>query len=123
MSLPENESELMLLHNPRCSKSRAAKAWLQEKGTAFTERLYLEDPLTPDELGELGTRLGKPVGEWMRKKESAFSEAGLTVSSTDAELSEAMASQPVLMERPILIRGERAAVGRPLENFEGLVGN
>ncbi len=122
MSLPENETELMLLHNPRCSKSRAAKAWLEEKGAAFTERLYLEDPLTRDELGDLGTRLGKPVGEWMRKNESAFAEAGLSNSSTDAELCEAMESQPILMERPILISGGRAAVGRPLENFEGLVG-
>lgn len=121
MSLPENEIEILLLHNPRCSKSRAAKAWLEENRTNFTERLYLEDPLSEVELSDLATRLDRPVAEWTRKGESAFAEAGLSASSSDAELLGAMAKHPILMERPILVRGDRAAVGRPLENFEALL--
>ena len=121
MSLPVNEIEILLLHNPSCSKSRAAKDWLEENRTNFTERLYLEDPLTETELNDLAVRLDRPVGEWTRKGESSFGESGLSGDSSDADVIGAMAKHPSLMERPILIRGDRAAVGRPLENFEELL--
>ena len=77
MALPTSEDELLLLHNPRCSKSRAAKALLEERGVHFRERLYLEEPLDRAELAELGDRLGRPIGEWTRRKEAAFADAGL----------------------------------------------
>ena len=121
MSLPGNAIEILLLHNPRCSKSRAAKAWLEENRTGFTERLYLEDPLSEVELNDLAVRLDRPVDEWTRKGEGALGEAGLSADSSDADVIGAMAKHPILMERPILIRGDRAAVGRPLENFEELL--
>jgi arsenate reductase len=104
------------LHNPRCSKSRATLALLEERGVSFETRLYLEDPLDTQELGELGQRLGRPILEWTRKKEGAFGAAGLSKDSGDAEVREAMQAAPILMERPIVIRGDRAAIGRPPED-------
>lgn len=116
MSLPASDDATLLLHNPRCSKSRAAKALLEENGVAFEERLYLEDPLSQEELDELAARLDRPVAEWVRKGEAAFAAAGLASDSDDASLLRAMATHPILIERPILVRGSRAVVGRPPEN-------
>ncbi len=115
MGLPESDREMVLLHNPRCSKSRAALALLEERNASFTLRRYLEEPLTRAELEQLAQRLGRPPGEWIRQGESAFAEAGLSDRATDAELLAAMAAAPILIERPILVRGKRASVGRPPE--------
>jgi len=114
MSLPGSD-EILLLHNPRCSKSRAVRALLEEKGVSFRERRYLEDPLRRDELEELVRRLGRPPGEWVRRGEAAFRQAGLAADSDAATLLDAMAKHPILMERPIVVRGPRAVVGRPPE--------
>ena len=105
----------MLLHNPRCSKSRATKTLLEERGVSFEERLYLEEPLSAEELADVGARLGRPLAQWVRTKEAAYSEAGLGAEPSDAELAAAVAAAPILMERPIVIRGDKAAVGRPPE--------
>ena len=116
MSLPESDDVLVLLHNPRCSKSRAAKGLLEERGADFVERRYLDEPLSREELAELARRLGRPAAEWARQGESAWAEAGLEASSSDDEILDAMASHPILVERPILVRGRRAVVGRPTES-------
>ena len=106
----------LLLHNPRCSKSRQTKELLEERGTAFEVRLYLEKPLDADELRALANRLGGSLHGCIRKKEAAYSEAGLSETSSEEELARAMASAPILMERPVLIVGDRAAIGRPPES-------
>lgn len=113
--LPTDPEQIVLLHNPRCSKSRATKEILEKKGVAFHERLYLEDPLDEGELAEVGRRLGAPLADWVRTKEKAYAEAGLSSASSAAELAAAVVAAPILMERPIVIRGERAAIGRPPE--------
>lgn len=122
MPLSDSDSEVILLHNPRCSKSRATAGLLAEAGIVFTERRYLEEPLTVTELQELRRRLDRPVREWIRTGEGAFAAAGLEAGSDEAQLLEAMAREPILMERPIVVRGDRARVGRPptevLELFE-----
>lgn len=114
MSLPDDG--FVLLHNPRCSKSRAARALLEERGVAFEERRYLEAPLSRAELDDLARRLARPAREWVRRGEPAFAEAGLDAGSGDEAILAAMADHPILLERPILVHGPRAAVGRPLEN-------
>ena len=121
MSLPESGGTLVLLHNPRCSKSRQTKSLLEERGVAFEERLYLEDPLSRAELDELGKRLGRPAREWTRTKESAFGEAGLDGGSDETAVLDAMTQHPILMERPILVRHDRAIVGRPPEDVLALL--
>lgn len=121
MALPQSDREVVLLHNPRCSKSRAALALLEERGLPFVVRRYLDDPLSKAELDELARRLGRPPREWIRSKEAAYTDAGLSDRSAADELVAAMAAAPILMERPILIRGERAAVGRPPETILSLL--
>jgi arsenate reductase len=111
----EPELEIELLHNPRCSKSRQALALLQERGVRVRERRYLDQPLGREELTLLRRRLARPAGEWVRRGEAAFQEAGLSASSSEAEILEAMARHPILIERPIALRGERAVLGRPPE--------
>ncbi len=109
--------ELVLYHNPRCSKSRAALALLQERGVAFELVEYLETPLSRKDLDSLQRKLDLPPAQWVRSKEEAFREAGLSDESTDAEILDAIAARPALLERPILVRGERAAIGRPTERL------
>jgi arsenate reductase len=110
-----------LLHNPRCSKSRAAKAWLDEHQIAYQERRYLDEPLSAAELAELRKRLDRPAREWVRAGEPAFREAGLTPAADDGTILAAMARFPILIERPILIVGDRAVVGRPVDRIAELV--
>ncbi len=114
--MPLPAETILLLHNPRCSKSRATHALLVERGVAFEERRYLDDPLSREELEDLAKRLSRPAREWVRKGEEAFKKAGLTADSPDAELLEAIAREPILLERPIVVRGPRARVGRPPED-------
>lgn len=105
--------DVVLLHNPRCSKSRALKVALEQRGVAFRERLYLEEPLSRDELDALRAKLGGDAGAMVRRKEAEYAEAGLDAGSDADALLDAIARIPKLMERPVLVRGDRAAIGRP----------
>jgi arsenate reductase len=113
--------EIVLLHNPRCSKSRAAKEILEERRIAFRERRYLEQPLSRAELGDLARSLGLPARDWVRRGEAAFAAAGLAAGSSDEQILDAMARFPVLLERPVLIVGDKAVVGRPPERILALL--
>jgi len=121
MALPAEGDPILLLHNPRCSKSRATLALLDESGVVFELREYLEEPLTPEEIDELGRRLGLPIQQWLRRGEAAYGEAGLGLRSSAEALREALAAHPILMQRPIAIRGDRAVIGRPPENILALL--
>lgn len=121
MALTTGPDELVLLHNPRCSKSRALEAALTERGLAVRVRRYLDDPLDAAELVDLFARLGRPGIDCVRTKESAFAEAGLSDASPDDEVARAIVAHPVLIERPILIKGPRAAIGRPTEDALALL--
>lgn len=117
MSLPERDDEILLFHNPNCSKSRAVHALLTEKGIEFQTRTYLDSPLSPDELAALEQRLGRPISEWVRPREAAWSEAAASADSDREQIIEAVAAFPILMERPIVVRGTHARVGRPPESI------
>jgi arsenate reductase len=121
MALPDGSDQILLLHNPRCSKSRAARELLEAHGLAFAERRYLEEPLTRAELDELARRLGLPPRQWARSGEGAWRAAGLGPESSDAEILDAMARHPILIERPIAVRGRRAVVGRPPDRILALL--
>jgi len=113
--LPLDDESLLLLHNPGCSKSRAAKELLEQRGARFALRLYLEEPLARNELDELRRRLDRPAREWARRGEPAWAAAGLGPASDDDAVLDALAAHPELIERPILVRGRRAVVARPPE--------
>ncbi len=113
MALPEDRS--VLLHNPRCSKSRATKALLEERGVDFDVRLYLDDPLSRDELMDLGRRLGLAPADFVRTGEDAWKDSGLASDAPDDAILAEIEKAPILLQRPVLVRGSKAAIGRPPE--------
>ena len=105
-----------LYHNPRCSKSRAALALLEERGVDFEVVRYLQTPPDESELRTLLGKLGMAPGELMRRSEPRFRELGLGGPDvTDQQRIRAMSENPILIERPIFCAGARAVVGRPPE--------
>lgn len=114
-------SDYVIYHNPRCSKSRNTLALLQEHGVEPEVVLYLETPPDTATLGALLQKLGRTPAELVRRGEAEYKELGLGKDSSDEELLRAMASHPKLIERPIVVRGDRAVLGRPPENVLDLL--
>ncbi len=104
-------------HNPRCSKSRAGLALLQERGAKVKVRRYLEDTPSAEELKSILTILGVPAAKLIRTGEAVFKELELSKADSDEKLINAMATHPILIERPIAISDGKAAIGRPPENL------
>ena len=107
-------------HNPRCSKSRQTLALLEERGIGPAVRLYLDDAPSTTELAEVLNQLGIRPWELLRRGEKVFKELSLDKDSADKALIEAMSANPILIERPIVIHGGGAALGRPPESVLGL---
>lgn len=109
-------SEIVLYHNPRCSKSRAALELLQSRELAVSAVSYLEAPPDASALRELLGKLGLEARQLLRTGEEAYRELNLADPALDEDaLIAAMAAHPKLIERPIAVCGERAVVGRPPE--------
>ena len=108
---------VVIYHNPRCSKSRQTLAILEENGVQPEIIKYLETPLSVEQLKVLFSQLGfETVRERMRTKEADYKEANLGDSSvTDEQLFAAMADNPKLFERPVVVANNRAKIGRPPE--------
>ena len=116
------ETEFIIYHNPRCSKSRQALALLEEKGISPTIVQYLDDPLDAQQIRQLLDKLGLPPRQLLRSKEDLAGNLGLTRAAVDDEtIIDAMAAHPVLIERPVVVRGQRAVIGRPSENVLELI--
>ncbi len=108
---------IRIFHNPRCSKSRATLTLLQEQGIEPEIVLYLESPPDAGELSIILDKLGMSPRELMRTGEAEFRQQGLDDESlTDDELITAMVANPKLIQRPIVLAGGRAAMGRPPES-------
>ena len=109
-------TDLTLYHNPRCSKSRGALELLEARGLAPTVVRYLETPPTAEELKALLGKLGIRARQLLRSGEDEYKTLNLADASlSEAQLIEAMVQHPKLIERPILIAGDKAAIGRPPE--------
>lgn len=102
-------------HNPRCSKSRQTLALVEDRGTPVSVRLYLQDAPSVNEIRAARDTLGLRAIDMMRTGEKAFKELGLAKTDDEETLIAAMAANPVLIERPIVFAGTRAAIGRPPE--------
>ena len=108
---------LKIYHNPRCSKCRLTKQLVEDKGVSVNIVEYLKTPPTARELGKLLDMLHMQPRDLMRKHEAPYKELGLDDETLDrATLIEAMVANPILIERPIVVRGDRAVIGRPPEN-------
>src|SRR4051812_29112609 len=103
--------------NPRCSKCRTAEGLLQERGVDAQIVRYLDEPPTVDDLRQLMTRLGiTDPREMMRRGEDTYRELALDDATVD-ELLRAITEHPILLERPIVVRGDRAVIARPPERL------
>lgn len=103
----------IIYHNTRCSKSREALCYLEEAGAEVEIREYLKEPLSVQELTDLIQLLKvKPI-ELVRKNEQIYKDRFKDKSLTDIEWIEAMIEFPVLIERPIVVKGNKAIIGRP----------
>lgn len=109
--------DVRILHNPRCSKSRATLELLQQRGIEPDITLYLESPPSERELDRILRLLGREPRELMRKGEAEYREQGLDEESLSREeLIAAMVASPRLIERPIVLANGKAALGRPPES-------
>ena len=107
---------ITIWHNPRCSKSRTALALLEERGVEPTQVKYLETPPTESEIRHVLSMLGVSAIDLMRRGETTFKELNLSSDTSEDDLISAMASHPILIERPVIISATRAVIGRPPEN-------
>lgn len=105
--------DVTIYHNPQCSKSRETLRLLQEEDLRLTVVEYLKTPPSPEALRELATMLGIRLHGLLRTKEPAYAQAGLSESSTDEEILDAIVAYPKLLERPIVAKDGRAEFGRP----------
>jgi arsenate reductase (glutaredoxin) len=110
-----------IYHNPRCSKSRAALALLQERGADVDIVEYLIDPPPQATLERLLGKLGMQARDLVRTGESDFKESGLSLDSPAAQLIDLMVRHPKVIERPIVEVGEHARIGRPPERVLDLL--
>ena len=105
-----------IYHNPKCSKSRATLALLQERGVNPRIVPYLQTPPSAGELKAIVAWLGIRPEQLVRRSEDVYRSKYAGRALTDDEWIEAMVKDPILIERPIVVRGGRAAIGRPPEN-------
>ena len=111
-----------IYHNPRCSKSRQTLALLEENGVTPEIVLYLETPPSEATLTELLGKLGIEARALLRKGEEAYKTNHLSNKDlSEQQLVAAMVSHPKLIERPIVVKGDKAVLGRPPENVLDLL--
>jgi arsenate reductase len=108
---------LTIYHNPRCSKSRATLALLEARGVKPTTVDYMKSPPSAVELKAILNKLKLKPHELLRKGEPRYAELGLKNRALDDDaLIALMVANPILIERPIVVAGDKAAIGRPPEN-------
>lgn len=108
-------SQVTIYHNPRCSKSRQTLELLKQNDIEPEIVEYLKTPPNAAELKDILEKLGLSADQLMRKKEDVYKELGLAGINNEDELVTAMVNNPKLIERPIVIQGNKAAIGRPPE--------
>lgn len=114
-------ASLTIYHNPKCSKSRETLALLRALGAKPRIIEYLKTPPTAAELKAIVAKLGIRPEELVRKGEEIFKSKYAGRNLSDAEWIEAMVADPILIERPIVVAGRKAAIGRPPERVLALI--
>ena len=109
-----------ILHNPRCSKSRTTLNIILENNIQPTIRLYLDDPLSVEEIRNLLIKLDTTADQIVRKNEEVYKKLNLKDSDQDLLIAN-ISKNPILLERPIVVKGKKAIIGRPPENVKKLL--
>ena len=113
---------MKIYHNPRCSKSRQTLGLIREAGIDPEVIEYLENPPTPTELDQILNLLDLEPRDLMRTKEAVYKELGLSTRELSrAEAIQILTENPKLIERPIVVKDDRAVIGRPPENVNELL--
>lgn len=108
---------ITIYHNPRCSKSRAGVQLLEHLEKPFKTVLYMEDHLSYEQLEEIIKKLGIRPFELLRRNEPVWKEVYKDKNLTDSEIINLMITNPQLIERPIVVNGNKAVIGRPTEKI------
>lgn len=112
---------IKIYQKPTCSKCRTTIGMLRDRGADFDSINYYEKPLTVEELRKLIGKLGIAPRELLRKGEQVYRDLGLAKRElTDDELIQLMVENPDLIQRPIVVKGNKAVLGRPPENIDEL---
>jgi arsenate reductase (glutaredoxin) len=114
-------NDFIIYHHPRCSKSRETLALLEQSGVTPRVVEYLTTPPTAAELKAIVTKLGIAPAQLVRKSEEIYKSDYAGKTLTDAQWIDAMVKHPILIERPIVIHGEHAVLGRPPESVKKLL--
>lgn len=115
-------NEITVYEKPTCTKCREMNRFLTEQGVDFTKVNYYIEPLSEEKLRELVKKMGIKPRALLRTSESIYRELGLgTKEFSDEEILALMAKHPDLIQRPIIERGARAVLGRPVENVKELL--
>ncbi|KPK35568.1 MAG: arsenate reductase [Betaproteobacteria bacterium SG8_40] len=117
--MPDNT--VTIYHNPRCSKSRNTLALLQQNGIEPTIVEYLKQPPDRAALKSIVKKLGVEPEQIVRKGEDAYKQAYAGKTLSGDQWLDALATHPILIERPIVVKGNRAVIGRPPENVLDLI--
>ncbi|MEA3353754.1 MAG: arsenate reductase (glutaredoxin) [Campylobacterota bacterium] len=115
---------IKIWHNNRCSKSREAKAILEDSGYEFETFEYLKNEFTKEDIKDIISKLGiDDIRDMLRDKESEYKELNIADSAkTQEEIIDLVVANPKLVERPIIIKGDKAVIARPMENLTELLG-
>lgn len=115
-------TDVTIYHNPRCSKSRQTLTLLQERGIEPDVVLYMDNPPSKKKLRELLKMMNLSARDLLRTSEDAYKARGLSDKSlSEDDLLDAMLEEPRLIQRPIVVSGGKAALGRPPENVLGVL--
>lgn len=111
---------MKIYHNSRCSKSRQGLQLLKESGNSPEIIDYIKNPLTTGEIKEILAKLDIPAIDLVRKNEAIWKEKFKGKELSEAEVIKAMSDYPKLIERPIVVKGNKAIIGRPPEKIKSL---
>ncbi|MGW8122438.1 arsenate reductase (glutaredoxin) [Roseivirga echinicomitans] len=112
---------LKIYHNPSCQKSRQTLQMIQESGEMITIIEYLKETPSEDQLRDILKKLGMKAEAIVRKSEAIYKEQFKGKTLTEDEWIAAMVEYPKLIERPIVVKGDKAVLGRPPENVKALL--
>lgn len=122
MNVSPLHSKITIYYNPKCRKSREALQIIKERGIDPDIRYYLEDPPSKQELSEILRKMGKRPRDIFRKSEPLYKDLGLKNKDLpDDVLLDHLNKHPILIERPIVVKGQRAVLGRPPEDIKKII--
>lgn len=112
---------MIIYHNPRCRKSREGLAYIEEKGQKAEVREYLKEPISKSEMQDVLKKLDMQPSELLRKNEQIYKDQYKGKDITEDQWIDIMLEHPRLIERPIIVRENKAVVGRPKERIDELL--